>query len=148
MPWILYQPGEHDALTFVAGGGLEQLACSHHGPRLLAPYRERKDHRRDGTFRNIVEASWLLISRPPRCEVSCTYFASAIPLRGYQSHGNGGHTAGAGVLGCATNRRTRSLLAVDGGLPPSFAGASAHQGRLLPSVKRTAIRPCDGSSRV
>src|SRR5439155_2796945 len=63
-------------------------------------------------------------------------------------HGTAGHATGAGVLGCATNRPTRSLAAVDGGLPLAFAGASAHHGRPLPSVRRTAIRPCEGSSRV
>ena len=65
-----------------------------------------------------------------------------------RAHGTGGHAGGASVRGCAMNRPGRSLLAVDGGLPPIFAGASAHHGRSVPSVSRTAIRPCDGSSSV
>ena len=65
-----------------------------------------------------------------------------------RAHGTGGHAGGASVRGCAMNRPGRSLLAVDGGLPPIFAGASAHQGRSVPSVTRTAIRPCVGSSSV
>jgi hypothetical protein len=31
---------------------------------------------------------------------------------------------GVGVFGCATNLSTRSLLALDSGLPVAFAGAS------------------------
>src|SRR5205823_12583992 len=65
-----------------------------------------------------------------------------------RAHGTGGHAGGASVRGCAMNRPGRALLAVEGGLPPIFAGASAHQGRSVPSVTRTAIRPCVGSSSV
>src|SRR6266403_1867474 len=58
--------------------------------------------------------------------------------------GIAGHAAGAGVLGCATNRPERSVFAVVGGCPVSFAGASAHQTR-WPRKSRVAIRPCNGS---
>src|SRR5947209_9906066 len=63
---------------------------------------------------------------------------------GTVAHGIAGHAAGAGVLGCATNRPERSVFAVVGGCPVSFAGASAHQTR-WPRKSRVAIRPCNGS---
>ncbi len=61
--------------------------------------------------------------------------------------GSAGHPPGAGVFGCAVNFPGRSFLAVDGGFPLVFAGASAHQAT-SPENILTATRPCAGSSRV
>src|SRR3989442_8810745 len=122
---VLYEPGEHDLLAVVVRRILEELTRRHHVPRLLTHQSEPQRHRRgDG---------------------GGTQYRG--PSHGI-SQGTAGHASGAVVLGCATNRPARSLAAVDGGWPLAFAGASAHHGRPLPSVRRTAIRPCEGSSRV
>jgi len=54
---------------------------------------------------------------------------------------------GGGVFGCPVNFPGRSFLAVDGGLPLVFAGASAHHAA-SPEEILTAMRPCADSSRL
>ncbi len=53
-------------------------------------------------------------------------------------HGTGGQLVGGGASRTATNWFTASMA----------PGASAHHGRSVPSVRRTAMRPCAGSSSV
>src|SRR5262249_59069305 len=62
--------------------------------------------------------------------------------------GTVGHADGAGALGAPSNRSGRSELAVDGGFPVARAPSSAHHPSRSPSRRRTATRPCAGSSRV
>src|SRR5262245_7715091 len=64
------------------------------------------------------------------------------------NQGTAGHVAGAGVRRAPENLSTLSVFAVDGGLPVALAGVSAHQRSPVPIVRRTAIRPCDGSFNV
>src|SRR5207253_9623902 len=55
-----------------------------------------------------------------------------------------GQTAGGGVFAWPANSPGRSVFAVDGGFPVSFAGASAHQ-TPGPRKSLTATRPCEVS---
>src|SRR5262245_2211584 len=58
------------------------------------------------------------------------------------------HADGAGAWEAPVNRSGRSELAVDGGFPVARAPSSAHHPSRSPSRRRTATRPCAGSSSV